>query len=259
MRVALLTLVFFGSLVSSAAAAVPLEEGLDAVSSTVGEVPKVVPPPDLPVTRASGSGAASRSGSSDAQPPGPIADSVDHVVGGVETVAGPASRTLPRAEAPVPPASGERSGSVSQPEARVSADSMARPTDPGARSLRPAVRAPLRELLAHVWPAIALGPIGRTLIAQLAGLDQGSPVSRAGAAASPFSISYSARAGSPSSFPAPSAPDAAPPSGTPFFSPHGGGMSLLVTLITVLASLVGLVALARLTVGEDFFSTRWLR
>jgi hypothetical protein len=41
--------------------------------------------------------------------------------------------------------------------------------------------------------------------------------------------------------------------------PPSGGMSLLVTILTVLAGLVGVVALARLTVGEDFFSLRWLR
>jgi hypothetical protein len=42
------------------------------------------------------------------------------------------------------------------------------------------------------------------------------------------------------------------------FTSNGDGMSLLVKMITVLAALVGVVALARLTVGEDFFSTRWL-
>jgi hypothetical protein len=37
-------------------------------------------------------------------------------------------------------------------------------------------------------------------------------------------------------------------------------MSLFVMLITVLAALIGLVALARLTLGEDLFSpAHWLR
>jgi len=40
--------------------------------------------------------------------------------------------------------------------------------------------------------------------------------------------------------------------------PPGGGMSLFLTMITLLMALIGLIALARLTVGEEFFSfLRW--
>lgn len=48
----------------------------------------------------------------------------------------------------------------------------------------------------------------------------------------------------------------APPS-APFglSVPDGGGMTPLVTMLTVLAALIELVVLARLTVGEDFFSS----
>lgn len=35
-------------------------------------------------------------------------------------------------------------------------------------------------------------------------------------------------------------------------------MSLLVTILTVFGALIGGVALARLAVGEEFFSMRWL-
>jgi hypothetical protein len=42
------------------------------------------------------------------------------------------------------------------------------------------------------------------------------------------------------------------------FTPNGGGMSLFVTILTVLAAMIGVVALARLTVGDEFFSMRWL-
>jgi hypothetical protein len=55
-------------------------------------------------------------------------------------------------------------------------------------------------------------------------------------------------------------PDASLPAPFSLFAPGGGGMSLFVTLITVLAALIGLVALARLTLGEDLFSpAHWLR
>jgi hypothetical protein len=40
--------------------------------------------------------------------------------------------------------------------------------------------------------------------------------------------------------------------------PAGGGMSLFLTIITSLLALVGLIALTRLTAGEEFFSSlRW--
>jgi hypothetical protein len=115
--------------------------------------------------------------------------------------------------------------------------------------------APLRELLAHVWPAIALGPIGSALVAQLVGVERGFPP--LGYDLRPPSMPTTA---SSSGDPRPSSPVAhtAPSNTAPFFSAHGGGMGLLATVVAILASLVGVVALARLTVGEDFFSTRWL-
>jgi hypothetical protein len=53
-------------------------------------------------------------------------------------------------------------------------------------------------------------------------------------------------------------PNASRPAPFSGFAPHGGGMSLLAAMIAVLAALIGVVALARLTVGEDLFSSRWL-
>ncbi len=277
-----MTFLLFGSLVGVASAATsPLEEGLNAVRSSVEELPKLAPPPapELPVVspprapaglpekekggsepppRPEPRPAAPSEGSAPA-PPEPIARSVDRVVADVEATAGSVT-TVPRGGAPAPEVVGARSDPAPPSVAGISSDSGAtKPSDPRARSIRPAVAAPLRELLAYVWPAVALGPIGRALATRLVELERA--LSLQSAAARP-PVLPSSNGPVPSDVPRPSPTSTAQPAdpdAAPLFSPHGGGMSLLVTLITVMASLVGLVALARLTVGEDFFSTRWLR
>jgi hypothetical protein len=123
------------------------------------------------------------------------------------------------------------------------------------------VGAPLRRLLAYVWPAIALGPIGEALAMplglHLARLDNLASVPLAGLARS-LSVSPEGIGSSAASKPAPSSPGPNVSHPNPFPTPNGGGMNLFTTLVTVLAALIGVVALARLTVGEDLFSTRWL-
>lgn len=277
MRVVLLSLVLFGSLASPAAAAVTLEEGLGAVRATVDELPKIAPPPapelpvaspPRPIASSDQDGAASKSpaesprprsapsGASEAGPPEPIAGSVDRTVSAVETAAGQGDRALPRPASPVPQV--DRTGSDLAPrsDARAGPGFAGGRPGPGARSLRPAVAAPLRELLAHVWPAIALGPIGGVLLGQAEAL---VPVLLPDAPGLTRSFQSSDAAGTPGGpSPMPAAQTARPDSDL-FFLPHSGGMSFLAAVVMVLASLVGVVALARLTVGEDFFSLRWLR
>lgn len=162
---------------------------------------------------------------------------------------------------------GGRSGpekDASAEEARAESAARANPGEgtsaPGEHRVRPAVAAPLRELLAYVWPAVALGPIGDALtplVTQLVELRRGSPPSP-GFGSPPSTLPTSA---STDTEPRPS-PSAAPRTVSsdpaPFYAAHGGGMSFLATVAAILASLVGLVALARLTVGEDLFTTRWL-
>ncbi len=131
----------------------------------------------------------------------------------------------------------------------------------GARepSVRPGVAAPLRHLVAYVWPAIALGQGGEALMMQLARLEGATLLSMPGVARLLSLLTGNPAASGAPELPRRSAtPDAS--RSTPFGSlvSHGGGMSVLATMITVLAALVGVVALARLTVGEDLFSSRWL-
>lgn len=132
----------------------------------------------------------------------------------------------------------------------------------GAVSIRAAVAAPLRRWIAYVWPAIALGPaadaLAMSLVPRLAGLESVATRSLAALAASLSLSEASGASGAPAE--SAQAPEPNPPRAAPFhdFTPQGGGMSLFVTMITVLAALIGVVALARLTVGEDLFSTRWL-
>lgn len=117
--------------------------------------------------------------------------------------------------------------------------------------------APPLELLAYLWPAIALGPFEGGMTIQAAGPEP-SPLLRVlPVVAMSALLPDRAPASAGPSRAAPDAPEASPDPG-PFLSPHGEGMSFLVTVITVLAAIVGVVALARLTVGEDLFSTRWL-
>jgi hypothetical protein len=125
-------------------------------------------------------------------------------------------------------------------------------------SIGPAVAAPLRRWLAYVWPAIALGPFGEVLATQFEQLRRAISLPGDGLAQalSPLIGVAGASGSSPSAMPA---PRSSAPSSAPFgLLPGSGGMNLLVTVVTVLAALVGVVALARLMVGADLFSSRWL-
>ncbi len=112
--------------------------------------------------------------------------------------------------------------------------------------------------LAHVWPAVSLGPAARALAVLLPDL--------VGASAPPMPdparlftqvLGVAASGGSALSEPAPM-PHSSRPDPYSDLMPSSGGMSLFATVLTVLAALIGVVALARLTVGEEFFSMRWL-
>jgi outer membrane biosynthesis protein TonB len=139
------------------------------------------------------------------------------------------------------------------------------PGAPGhlAPSIRRAVTAPLRRLAAYVWPAIALGPIGEAfaipLTTRLERLERSVSLPMLGLAPPLSSLSGNVEVGSAPERIAPApGPSSSPPFPLNALAPDGGGMSLLVTMATALAVLIGVVALARLTVGEDLFSTRWL-
>jgi hypothetical protein len=132
--------------------------------------------------------------------------------------------------------------------------------------LETAQPAPVRDFFIYVWPAIALGSFGGEFLGPLlAGLEgavvsaavhalplasgPGGSVAIAGAGAG----GVAGRSGSSTE------PDLAP-SNSPIPDLSAGGMSLLATTITALLTLVAMVALARLLLGEDLFSPRrWHR
>lgn len=273
MRLAAVVVILSFVSLSASASATLLEEGANAVSSIAG-VPEAPPPavPVLPkVVPAPSEVASDQSGSQ--QPvavPSPPPDQssegsapslvdsgagvADRATGGAARVASDPTRLLRREAAP----SAEQRSSGSSPSAAQGEVQVA--AGPGSRSVRPAVAAPLHVWLAHVWPAIALGPfggpIGVVAATRLLALEIGVPLPGAAERDSSLTVAGDPPVGLPST-PNPAGSSHSNPA--PFFSPQGGGMSLLAVLMTVLAALVGLVSLARLTVGEDLFSLRWLR
>jgi hypothetical protein len=120
---------------------------------------------------------------------------------------------------------------------------------------------PLRII--YVWPAFALAPLAEALAMppslQLSSLSEAISPLMAGLTA-PVAVLRESAAGSDAPDSSAQAPDTgvSRPAPSAYFAPHEGGMSLLVTVITVIAALAGVVALARLAVGEDLFSRRWL-
>jgi hypothetical protein len=112
---------------------------------------------------------------------------------------------------------------------------------------------------AYVWPAIALGRTGKVLATLLARWEGATslPASNAARLLSQLTGGIGVKGASMfSERPAtPNAPLATSPVAP---APASGGMSLFLTMITSLLTLGALMALARLVVGEEFFSfLRW--
>lgn len=284
LRVAVLTAVLLGSFASPAAAApITLDEGLGAVGSAVRSVvepPGGTPPsvPELPVVSAKPpeTGSVEREVAEQPapqpHPPSSVDRSVERSGASDPVVPVPGSGSLeraPDAEVAATSAEARSAGAASGPAQGGAGPGRSTRSDPrtgssgsAPGSIRAAVPAPLEEWLAHLWPAVALSPLGSlgsAVATQVAGLDPARLLrSLAGTVLPSSSPPNGAPAGSGPEPVAPSAP-AASPGFDPFFSPHSGGMGFLVGAITVLAALAGLVSFARLLVGEDFFSLRWLR
>jgi hypothetical protein len=118
------------------------------------------------------------------------------------------------------------------------------------------VQAALPRWFAYVWPAIALGRTGRVLAVLLARWEGATSRPVSDVAKSLFQPSgITANDDVSTSSERSATPNSPPPS---VGSAPGGGMSLFLAMVTSLLALVGLVALARLAVGEEFFSfLRW--
>jgi hypothetical protein len=144
-------------------------------------------------------------------------------------------------------------------DANVDSDSPRDP--PSVESARPAL---LPRWFAHVWPAIALGNTG-TLVALLARGESASllPSLTPRSASNAVRLLSGLMSVTGDSDSSALSKQSVTPIGSPLPSPvasvpASGGMSLFLTITTSLLALVGLIALGRLTVGEEFFSfLRW--
>lgn len=122
-------------------------------------------------------------------------------------------------------------------------------------SIDPAAAAPLRRLLAYVWPAVALefSEVGMPLLARLA-VAAGIPVADALGLLSgllPAVLGVEADS-SPGNQATPREALLSPPE-VPVL---GDGMGLLLSLVTAFLAAVSLLAMARLLVGEELFEPR---
>jgi hypothetical protein len=295
---ALLSLSIFGA--SSASASLPIEEVTGAAESVVSSVVTSVPSPPsdaptvpvaptLPATPTVSAPAvpapSAAEGSTAPQAPvhkapvevptpvTPTSSQAPHVApqpaGGAGKVPRVASALPPRGEtaspATVPGAkvASTEMGQGAPSPVRAAADAGAdRPPGVAARPIR---AAPLPLWFVHIWPAVALGRAGRllatlaTLLARWedatsrAGPSHAIPVASqpGGIAGEGEVLGLSKRSASRDE------PLATSPLVTP---PVDGGMSLFLTIITSLVALVGLMALARLVLGDEpFTSLRWPR
>lgn len=109
--------------------------------------------------------------------------------------------------------------------------------------------------LAYVWPAIALGRTGKILAAVLAGGEGATSFPIPAVAQSLFRPRGITGTNDASAISGQSATPKSP-LGAPSVDPvPGGGMNLFLTMVTLLLALIALIALARLVIGEEFFSS----
>ena len=128
---------------------------------------------------------------------------------------------------------------------------------PGRRSDDQAETATPLRWRAYVWPAVALR-VKRALMPLLISLDGLADVRMPGVSGLllPLAVSGSVGIAEPLVRPDPPARDLR---SSPGFSLPDGGMGLLAIVLIGLLTAVGLVALARLVVGEDLFESRYWR
>jgi hypothetical protein len=121
-------------------------------------------------------------------------------------------------------------------------------TRPGIESAK---AAPLRRLLAYVWPAIALGPVGKLLARLQARWEAATSLSVADVARLLSGLTGVAGSGGAAGFSEHSAiPNPSPPDSTGIWVPDNGEISLLVLIVLCAA----LMALLVFTVGRELRS-----
>jgi hypothetical protein len=125
---------------------------------------------------------------------------------------------------------------------------------PGGKvhSVEPHEAAPLRRLVAHVWPAIALGPFGELLAALRAGQEGATGPPKPDAPRSPLGLAANTvAAGSAGHSDHSAIADASPTALRGIPLPGGGEIPLIVLLISAAALMALLVVTVRREMGPN--------
>jgi hypothetical protein len=217
------------------------------VPPPVDQVPTPQPPSHLTPTPSDGTAEPSDRSAELPSVDGTTPTAKELAGGGVVTSPGAPPRAAPSARGEVGAGSNGPGGS-------------SRPAPIPAVGIAPSVEAiVLPHWLAYVWPAIALGRTGKVLAVLLATWRGATSFPMSEAVSSLFrSIGdvegHGVAAITERSSP-PTSRSVAHPTAP---APIDAGMSLLLTVVTSLLALMALVALARLVVGDEFFSfLRW--
>lgn len=281
-----LALAFGGSLAS----ATPLGEAVDTAGSVVEPITEASappPPPSEPLPAPPSAPVATPTvppppvdqvpvkvptpATPTPQPPSHVAPSSSSGVAGVggrsadlPSVGGttPPAQEFPGKVGNAPPGAAQRAAPSVHSDAGAGSDSPSfgvHATTPGD-GIAPSVDAmALPHWLAHVWPAIALGRTWKALAILLVRWEGATSPPKSEAAQLSFpsvgNVGSNDVAGLSERSMSPTGPSVESPTAS---VPADAGMSFVLTVITSLLTLMALVVLARLVVGDEFFSSlRW--
>jgi len=182
--------------------------------------------------------------------PGVDLPSVDRMASGAKETAGTATSTSTEGvqQAAVSARSGGGKGSTGP-----GSTGETRPRI-GARSVELAKAAPLRRLLAYVWPAIALGPAGKLLAALQARWEAATSLSVSNATRFLSGLTGTGVGGAAELSKRSAASNPSPADSTNISLPGGGGISLVIFIISSAALMGWLIFSIRRELGSMY---RW--
>jgi hypothetical protein len=216
---------------------VPVADPETVSPSSLPQIPVTTPSAKSPITTPSVKSPVN------AGPTPPISAATSNSGGELPQAKGP-GLSVNESSAPSTPGNGGHqpgavagSGTLGGGQASVTAS-------PGAPSHEASVRdsstglaeaLPLRRWIIHVWPAVALGPAEKLLLAIKSGWESAVLFSQSGSTLSPPQVAASAEAGGSPSAPAPSSSS---PIGAPNLPTAGGDLSIFI----LIAAFAGLLA-----------------
>jgi hypothetical protein len=191
-------------------------------------------------------------GSANASSPGVDLSSVDRIASGAKKTAGTATSTS--MEGVQQAGASARSGAGKGGSTSPGGPGETRPGI-GARSVESAKVAPLRRLLAYVWPAIALGPAGKLLAALQARWEAATSLSVPNATRLLSGLTGITGVGGAAGLSKRSAISSpSPADSTDISLPGGGGMSLVIFIVSSAALMGWLIFSVRRELGSMY---RW--